>query len=272
MSTLADFFKNLVRQNHQNKIIQIGQDIANNFLIGYWNEAYFNMQNNGELYLIKLAKKYFDSQTITVFDVGANHGQWTMLVKKIFPDSSIYCFEIIPQTFSILDKNIGQYEGITLNNLGLSDINGEIEVTYFPSEDTGSSIQALPWDCESKTVICSVISGEQYSKEKNINEIHFLKIDTEGHELSVLKGFNELLQQGNITLIQFEYGMTYIPPRITLGDIYHLLSPYGYSIGRLYPTGVKFKSYNMFEDENFRVGNYVAIHQSADRLLHQIKL
>lgn len=272
MSILPNSFKNAIRQNHQNKVIQTVKQVAEDFLIGYWNESYFNMQNNGELYLIKSAKEYFKSQNIIVFDVGANHGQWSMLVKNTFPNSSIYCFEIIPKTFTKLAENCEKKEGFTLNQFGLSNINGEVEVTFFPSEDTGSSIQALPWDCPSITVTSHVVSGDQYSQENNINEIDFLKIDTEGHELAVLKGFNNLLKDGRITLIQFEYGMTYIPPRITLGDVYHLLSPYGYSIGRLHPAGVKFKLYDMFEDENFRAGNYVAVHQSAERLLKQIKL
>ncbi|WP_013322346.1 FkbM family methyltransferase [Gloeothece verrucosa] len=272
MSELSKFIKNLVRQNYQSKIVQIGKEIAEDFLSGYWNEAYYNMPDNGEFYLIESAQKYFGSKNIIAFDVGANHGEWTRFLKNKFPNSSIYCFEILPETFSILEKNLGQEAGVTLINIGLSDRDREIEVTSYLYGDTCNSIQPLPRDWESTTVICSVKSGNQYCQENQINQIDFLKIDTEGHELSVLKGFNELLQAGKITLIQFEYGLTYIPPRITLGDVYHLLAPYGYSIGRLYPTGVKFKPYNLFEDENFRMGNYVAIHQSADRLLDQIKL
>lgn len=265
-------FKDVIRRNRNSKIVKLGQEIAETFLAGYWNEACYDMPKNGELYLIRAAKDYFKTEKIAVFDVGANRGQWATLTRDILPDASIHCFEIVPQTFDILKQNMGAYKDITLNNIGLSSGSAELEVTYFLTEDTGSSIQALPWDSVSISVPCKVISGDHYCQQNAIDAIGLLKIDTEGHDLSVLKGFDRLLEAGNIKLIQFEYGFTYIPPRATLGDVYSLLSPYGYAIGRLYPTGVEFKPYDMFTDENFRMGNYVAVHQSAGNLLQRLSL
>jgi FkbM family methyltransferase len=272
MSIPADFLKNVIRQNHNTRAMKLGKKVANNFLTSYWNEAYFDMQKNGEFYLIQAAQAYFSNQKITIFDVGANHGDWAIFAKKTLPNSTIHCFEIVPQTFSILSEKLGAYEGILSNNIGLSDQAQEIQVTCFSGEDSGSSIQALPWGIDSEAVTCRVIPGDQYCREKGIDGIDFLKVDTEGHELSVLKGLNDLLKSGKIALIQFEYGLTYIPSRVTLGDVYNLLSPYGYEIGRLYPKGVEFKQYDLFHDENFKLGNYVAVHQSAQELLQKISL
>ena len=101
-------------------------------------------------------------------------------------------------------------------------------------------------------------------------DIDILKIDTEGHDFCVLKGFSNFLQKAKIKVIQFEYGKTCIPPRITLGDFYNLLEPLGYSIGRLYPNQVKFQEYNLFRDEHFRMGNYVAVHRNYSDLIKLI--
>ena len=272
MNPLVQVFRDIVRQNHNNTIVKLGEKVARNFLIGYWNENFFDMEKNGEAYLIEASKKYFDNRNLTVFDVGANHGEWSILVKKAFPTATIHCFEIIPKTFSILEKNIKDYSGIFVNNLGISDRVQEVEVTYFPDSDSGSSIQPLPWECRSTAITCSVIPGNKYCEENKIEHIDLLKIDTEGHELAVLKGFESQLSTGKITLIQFEYGLTYLPARITLGDIYNFLLPFGYIIGRLYPMGVEFKEYSVFEDENFKLGNYIAVHRSAQQLYEQISL
>ncbi len=272
MTALAELFRNVIRQNRNLKIFGLGEKIARNYLAGYMNEDAFDPRKDGELNLIRLSKEFFKDKDIIVFDIGSHHGDWAVLLKYTLPNSVCHCFEIVPQTFGVLSERISSYKELVLNNIGLSDSKKEIQITYFPNQDSGSSIQPLPWKLETMTVTCQVMSGDQYCKERNIVEIDFMKIDVEGHELSVLKGFSELLKASKITLVQFEYGLTFIPPRVTLGDVYNLLVPYGYRIGRLYPTGVEFKQYDMLRDEHFRMGNYVAVHQSADRLLQQIKL
>ncbi|MGF1601475.1 MAG: FkbM family methyltransferase [Thermosynechococcaceae cyanobacterium] len=272
MGSIGAFLENLIRQNRHLKVIELGAEFASFFLKSYWNEGYFEMNKNGEFHLIRAAQAYFKDQQVTVFDVGANHGQWSVRLKELLPDSVIHCFEIVPNTFDILVEKLAAHKGIVFNNTGLSDVPRELQVTFFTDEDTGSSIQALPWDSPSKSVACDVVSGDQYCKEHGIDKIDFLKVDTEGHEVSILKGFSERLKSEKITLIQFEYGFTYLPPRSTLGDVYDLLSPYGYCIGRLYPKGVEFKPYDFFVDENFKMGNYVAVHKSAPSLIQQLSV
>jgi hypothetical protein len=58
--------------------------------------------------------------------------------------------------------------------------------------------------------------------------------------------------------MQIEYGDTYIPSGSTLKALYELVEPHGYSIGRLYPNYVDFKSYE-YRDDNFRMGNLIAV-------------
>jgi hypothetical protein len=107
-----------------------------------------------------------------------------------------------------------------------------------------------------------VITGDKYVRDNGVGHIHTLKIDTEGHELSVLKGFASTLQAGRISLIQFEHGSVHIAARSLLRDFYQLLSPIDFTIGRLHPRCVDFKEYDHREDEQFRMGNYIAVHRS----------
>ena len=56
--------------------------------------------------------------------------------------------------------------------------------------------------------------------------IKFIKIDTEGSELKVLRGATHMLQTGRIKYIQFEFNHMNIISRSFLRDFYELLSAY----------------------------------------------
>jgi hypothetical protein len=92
-----------------------------------------------------------------------------------------------------------------------------------------------------------------------------MKIDVEGHEVEVVRGFSDTLKNEKLrpAIIQFEYGDTYIPARHSLCEMYELLEPNGYSIGRLYYNGVDFKRYE-FADDHYRMGNYIAVKSDPD--------
>ncbi|HOB54388.1 MAG TPA: FkbM family methyltransferase, partial [Acidobacteriota bacterium] len=48
----------------------------------------------------------------------------------------------------------------------------------------------------------------KFCQEMNINKIEILKIDTEGYDLEVLKGADDLLQSQSIDLVQTEVGIS----------------------------------------------------------------
>ena len=69
------------------------------------------------------------------------------------------------------------------------------------------------------------------------NEISLLKIDTEGYESEVLKGFRRIISRINV--IQFEYGKANLFSKYFLKDYFNDYYNDFY-IGKLYPNGVDF--------------------------------
>jgi len=103
---------------------------------------------------------------------------------------------------------------------------------------------------------------DNYCIKKNINEIDFLKIDTEGHELEVLKGAINLLKEERIKIIQFEYGGCNIDARVFLKDIFEFFAGMNYSFYKIYPNAIKRIDRYDQRLENFQYSNYLIIRRN----------
>ena len=76
-------------------------------------------------------------------------------------------------------------------------------------------------------LLLKIKKAQDYIVKHNIENIDFLKIDTEGFELSVLKGFGKYLRR--VKLIQFEYGGTYLDSGIKLIEVKNYLESFGFT-------------------------------------------
>jgi FkbM family methyltransferase len=227
----------------------------------------FDIHTNGEeWYLSQLSK--LGGEIECVFDVGANIGDWALLCGRYFPKAALHAFEIAPRTFEELKRNTSRYPQWILNSAGLSDRNGEIEVFYSEQENSLTTAfkdhlgelfrlpgeEALP----SVALQAKVIRGDDYVKDHGIKKIDILKIDVEGMEEFVLRGFEDTLSQQRIRVIQFEYNTTNIISKFLLRDAHLFFAKFGYRLGKLYPNYVDFGKYN-YRQEDFCGPNFIAI-------------
>jgi FkbM family methyltransferase len=240
---------------------------------------WWDLNTNGELQIISHLQNI--NCLNTVFDVGANHGEWSEQILIENPDCELHCFEICEETYSKLlnkkilsdwHKSVWSSNKITINKFGLYNEEKILEVNYCPNHEGLSSLYPIHWSSywtgddqgdwagEREIIKCQVTKGKKYCDDKNIKIIDFLKIDTEGSELFVLKGFEEMLNPSTIKVIQFEYGKANICSRSLLIDYYETLANKGYLIGRLQPEGIYFKKYQ-YSDENFVEGNFICMNK-----------
>ena len=78
-----------------------------------------------------------------VFDVGANIGLFTLFVHLFYPDVDIYAFEPAPPLFEILERNVSMHTArANLFNCGLSDMEKEATLTFYPNSSGMSSFYA----------------------------------------------------------------------------------------------------------------------------------
>ncbi|MFA4993860.1 MAG: FkbM family methyltransferase [Bdellovibrionales bacterium] len=192
----------------------------------------------------------------TIVDVGANEGDWTAMASAEVPNADIHAFEIIDETFALLSKKCASNEKIRCNNFGLFSRSGEINMHVYDASNTFSSHVNYPNGAHHEKV-CPVRTGDDYVREKNVEKIDFLKIDVEGAEFDVLKGFSEAIDRKSIDVVQFEYGKVSIMTHILLYDFYGFFESKGYAVGKIYPEYVDFRAYTL-DDEDFLGPNYLA--------------
>ena len=85
-----------------------------------------------------------------------------------------------------------------------------------------------------------------------------MKIDAEGHHLTVLRGGRALLAEQRITVTQFECNHRWVLARLFLRDAFEFLLALGYRVGKLTPRGVEFYPDWDADPETFVEGNYLA--------------
>jgi FkbM family methyltransferase len=218
-----------------------------------------------------LLRKLRGANINTIFDVGSNKGEWTRMAKESFPSAYIHTFEIMPEVYrKFIDNNV-LGPNIFPNGFGLGEEIGTIQMKYCVANDTlnthlgmlsPGSVTDMPFHWRE----CLTSTGDSYMKHHKIDRVDFLKIDVEGAEHLVMKGFIETMTAGNVGCIQFEYGTANIVARWLLVDANEFLSPLGYVFGKLKPGGVAFKPYDL-NDENFFGPNIVAVHRNRHDIL-----
>jgi len=182
------------------------------------------MHRNGELHLMKDIFRHLSC--LTVFDVGANIGEWTELALRINPNLNIHCFEPSSITFKKLKSR--NFKGnIIYNNFGLSSTTKQKKLYIFGECDGKNSLHIRSgleegWGLKEQqtTETVKLETLDKYCNQYGIQEIDFMKLDVEGHEFEVLRGATEMISKFKIKRIQFEYGRSHIASRVFLKDFF----------------------------------------------------
>lgn len=203
----------------------------------------YDPESNGEYWLLKnLSTNYSE----TILDIGANIGEYSLKCYKYFPKSKIYAIEASSKTYKKLIKNTSNVLNIFTINKALSD-SSEKKYVYERSDFSGrNTFEGKNTGLTYKNkIIIELIKGDYFLSEEGIEEnIKILKVDVEGHELKVLKGFENSLKNLKIYIIQFERSTAACTPSIF--KFYDFLSPYVYYIGKLYPKYIEiYKTINI---------------------------
>jgi len=145
----------------------------------------------------------FDPET--VFDVGANIGATAIFFTRAFPRATVFAFEPVAETFQVLIERTRAHSSVRAFNLALGRKRGRARMLI---KRMSVANRVAEWrDSLKPSVPVTMTNGDAFCAEHGIARIGFLKIDTEGHDLEVLRGFRSLLQAHRIDLLETEVSM-----------------------------------------------------------------
>lgn len=224
---------------------------------------YENNEVSGERYLIQnILPLVIKKKHPIFFDVGANIGNYSASLLRVFPNATIHAFEPHPKNFFSLKQNTPSVN-LKCYNAAVGETRGKLTL-YDRADHNGSSHASLhkaviseihKQDIVEHTVLVETL--DTFCEKMEIADIDFIKIDTEGNEMSVLRGAKKLIRNGNIKCIHFEFNEMNVVSRTFFRDFRNIL--HNYDLYRLLPNGVLHLNDSLVLTELFAYQNIVAI-------------
>lgn len=169
----------------------------------------------------------------TVADVGANIGYMTsVMARRVGRAGTVWAFEPHPEVFKELDHNSHQWTGgangaIKTVNAAVSESAGELSLKVPDAFSGNRGLSTLEGGAEEGYTIVTIPGVTLDETLAGVERIGFVKMDVEGHELSVLRGASNLLAGRRVRDWVFEDAAGHPSP------VTRLLSDAGYTLFRL---------------------------------------
>ncbi len=162
----------------------------------------------------------------TFIDVGAHKGSYTDFLRNNFKIKKAYLFEPQKKIFMHIKKKYKNNRNIQTYDSAVSDKN-QYKKIFINKHDLTSSLTKMNtsnvylnlkarlfggniYDMVTEEYNVKTLKLFEFIKQKKIKNVDLIKIDTEGHELSVLKGLGKKIKNIKIILIEFHNNKIYI--------------------------------------------------------------
>jgi FkbM family methyltransferase len=212
----------------------------------------------------RLVHKMLHKEPRLAIDIGGNIGDYTAEIRRRNISTEIHTFEPSKVNIQKLNKRFGGDKKIVILPFALSDKAGS--ATLFsnkPGSGLGSlthrNLEHFNINFEVREEV-NTIKFEDYWKEHlSSRNLDIVKIDVEGHELSVLNGFGKAISVTNI--VQFEFGGCNIDTRTYFHDFWSFFKEHNFDLYRITPFGAESIISYRESNEYFSTTNYIAVNR-----------
>ena len=230
----------------------------------------YDFDKNGESVVVARLARFAPK---TVFDVGANVGEWSLVAAAAFPQACVHAFELSAETRATLRRNLSGARHVVAD-CALGRSNGSVRYKDYGHQAKINTLISTSYHDASTPYTeqtAALMTGDQYMQDHGISQIDFLKIDVEGAEFQVLEGFQDALKNHRIRVIQFEYGYANGDAGHLMKHFHELLSAADYEIGKIWTAGVLFAPFDHTMN-NFDVGpNYLAVARTEPEIIQALR-
>lgn len=258
---MINFISNVIVSLFSKKIFLKFIDIILHLILkikGYKNFGNFN--ETGEKFLIKYLKK---KKVKYCIDIGAHKGDYSKeLLKQGF---NVIAFEPMEKSFKELEKLKKDYpKKFKCFKIALSDQLKNLSINFTHSQSQLASFSKnlnqinFLKNKKFKTKLVKTTTLDNFvKKNKIIKKVDFIKIDTEGYDLKVLKGSLNFLNKFKPLFIQIEMNYHYVFSGENLYQFVKILS--NYKVYKILPFNNGLIEIDPSRPENniFHLSNYL---------------
>jgi len=169
----------------------------------------------------------------TILDIGAYQGGWTKMAHQIFPLAKIFMVEATPNNESLL-KNVSEASGLAMALLGDKSKKSVIFYLADPKEtsiSTGNSIyiEKTQYFNNRHFIRLPMITLDFLVEKRKLKNVDFIKIDTQGSELNILKGGKKTVSKAEFILLETQ-NLEYNDKAPFTEDVVIAMKSYGFRL------------------------------------------
>jgi FkbM family methyltransferase len=185
------------------------------------------------------------STSLNIFDVGANVGSFAKASLDLHPKAVVQAFEPFPAAFQELSALEIAYPGrMRAHNLALSDMTGT-QTLYVNAQSVTNSLLTNAPEADAYQppsyaqplgqIEVKLDTLDTFCEANSLRQIDLLKTDTQGADLKVLKGGEQMIAAGKVDIILIEVLFVHLyEGQSWFGDIFSWLTQRGYGFVNLY--------------------------------------
>ena len=141
---------------------------------------------------------------LTILDIGANVGAFTLWADLRWPGSTIHAYEPHPGTFSILERNVRELPNVTCRAAAVypSDKVSEPLHAGFAGDGQAGLVEAMrtTWQSMADERIVEVAVAHP----RDLPRADIVKVDAEGSEGAIVEGLD--LSETSLLLVEYQNG------------------------------------------------------------------
>jgi FkbM family methyltransferase len=201
----------------------------------------------------RIKKTLFEIKQIkikTIYDIGANNCDYSVIFNKIFSNATVLAFEPNPYLFKEARKNTKDNKMIKVIANAVGNNNKTIEIKIEKDSPLTTSLaeinnmsnttkvkKLLNQNNHSEIIKTKMIKIDDFIKKNKLPE--FIKIDVEGYEEEVIKGMKRNLKKIKVIMVEFHFDNQYK----------------NYNPSRLHNTLIK-NNFNLYKSVKFPILNW----------------
>ena len=152
----------------------------------------------------------------TLFDIGANVGQFALQIHRVLPDAMLYCFEPLEDCYNELLKKMGHLPRFRAFNFALGDRSGQAQIyrndytpssSLLPMEDLHK--RAFPFTAHTTAQKIEIRRLDDISQQVDIVDDVLVKMDVQGTEDKVILGGEKLLSRASVLIVETTFEPLY---------------------------------------------------------------